>query len=112
MKEKRVYALAFHVDYWDYLGWADPFGDQMYSEYQRAYARAWKARRIYTPQTVVNGAVEFVGSDRVETNRSIARALEQEASVALYLNPQVDIGKGRILVPVIPFHQGRQTGRE
>jgi hypothetical protein len=46
---------AFHVDYWDYLGWRDPFGATAYSDRQRAYAAGWKARSVYTPGFVLDG---------------------------------------------------------
>lgn len=46
---------AFHVDYWDYLGWRDPFGAADYSERQRAYAAEWKSRSVYTPGFVLDG---------------------------------------------------------
>jgi hypothetical protein len=46
---------AFHVDYWDYLGWRDPFGAAAYSERQHAYAAEWKARSVYTPGFVRDG---------------------------------------------------------
>ena len=47
--------VAFHVDYWDYLGWRDPFGAADYSERQRAYAAQWKSRSVYTPGFVLDG---------------------------------------------------------
>jgi len=46
---------AFHVDYWDYLGWRDPLGAAEYSERQRGYAAEWKSRSVYTPGFVVDG---------------------------------------------------------
>jgi hypothetical protein len=46
---------AFHVDYWDYLGWRDPFGAADYSKRQRAFAAEWKTRSVYTPGFVLNG---------------------------------------------------------
>src|SRR5215471_9400646 len=46
---------AFHVDYWDYLGWRDPFGAAAYSDRQRAYAAEWKSRSVYTPGFVLDG---------------------------------------------------------
>src|SRR5262252_2023521 len=51
---------AFHVDYWDYLGWRDPFGAAAYSDRQRTYAAEWKSRSIYTPGFVLDGK-EFRG---------------------------------------------------
>ena len=47
--------VAFHVDYWDYLGWRDPWGSERFSERQRAYADDWRSRSIYTPGFVING---------------------------------------------------------
>src|SRR5882757_10188754 len=62
-KDQPVYILAFHVDYWDRLGWKDAFSDAAYSDRQRAYASWLRLSSIYTPQVVVNGRKEFVGSD-------------------------------------------------
>lgn len=59
-----VIGLSFHVDYWDYIGWKDPYADQSYSQRQRTYARKFYNHQVYTPQMVVNGKYEFVGSDR------------------------------------------------
>ncbi|WP_224704116.1 DUF1223 domain-containing protein [Devosia aquimaris] len=69
-----VLALAYHVDYWDYVGWKDTFGSPAYSDRQRAYAQSWGSSRIYTPQMVVNGAIGVVGSRRNEVNGAIDRA--------------------------------------
>src|SRR5512134_3098532 len=52
---KDFVPVAFHVDYWDYLGWRDPFGTADYSERQRAYAAQWKSRSVYTPGFVLDG---------------------------------------------------------
>ena len=62
-ENKDVYVLSYHVDYWDYLGWKDPFSQASFSNRQRDYAQQFKLRSIYTPQVVVNGRDEFVGSD-------------------------------------------------
>jgi len=72
-KRPGILALAFHVDYWDRLGWKDPFSSPMATARQRAYARLLGLRTVYTPQMVVDGADEFVGSDR----RAVVRALDR-----------------------------------
>jgi hypothetical protein len=59
----EVIALELHVDYWNYLGWSDPFSDAAYSARQRAYGAALRQRGIYTPQLVVDGHAELLGSD-------------------------------------------------
>jgi len=66
-----VVALAYHVNYWDYIGWEDTFGDQSFSDRQRAYAKSWGSSRIYTPQMVVNGAKGVVGSRRDEVQQAV-----------------------------------------
>ena len=58
-----VIALALHVDYWDYIGWKDTFGDPAFAERQRDYARAAGEKMIYTPQMIINGEEMIVGSD-------------------------------------------------
>lgn len=51
----KLIPLAFHVDYWDYLGWKDPFANAKHSSRQRQYAAKWLARTVYTPGLVMNG---------------------------------------------------------
>ena len=58
-----ILALSFHVDYWDYIGWKDPFGSPANSNRQRQYSRAFKKSFVYTPQMVVHGMAEMTGSD-------------------------------------------------
>lgn len=70
-EQHDVVALAYHVDYWDYVGWEDTFGEEAYSDRQRDYARSWGSSRIYTPQMVVNGAKGVVGSKRDEVHGAL-----------------------------------------
>jgi hypothetical protein len=64
VSSKNVYVLEYHVDYWDRLGWKDTFSDPYFSQRQSKYAEKMNLSSVYTPQVVVNGTVEFVGSDR------------------------------------------------
>lgn len=59
-----VYLLGFHVDYWNRLGWKDAFSSATYSDRQRNYASVFERDGVYTPQAIVNGTQQFVGSDR------------------------------------------------
>jgi len=70
----EVIALAYHVDYWDYIGWTDTFGSEAHSDFQRAYAQSFGDDRIYTPQLVVNGQSHVVGSRRAEVEREVGAA--------------------------------------
>src|SRR6267142_4441733 len=71
----KVLALGEHVDYWDRLGWRDPFSSAAYSARQADYAsKAFHGGDIYTPQMVVNGREALVGSDYRAATAAIARA--------------------------------------
>jgi hypothetical protein len=70
----QVIALSEHVDYWNRLGWADPFSSAALSERQSDYARALRSDDIYTPQMIVDGGVEFVGSREGRAREAIAKA--------------------------------------
>jgi hypothetical protein len=61
----KIIPLAFHVDYWDYLGWKDPFSSRLFTARQRQYAEALQDGSLYTPEMVVAGRAGFVGSDGV-----------------------------------------------
>ena len=73
-----VIPLAYHVDYWNHLGWSDPFSSRQFSQRQGDYARAMNLDSEYTPQMVVGGASQFVGSDA----RSIASAISAAHSAS------------------------------
>lgn len=71
---KPVYVLSYHVDYWDRQGWRDVFSDPDYTKRQYQYATKLSAQ-VYTPQVVVNGKTEFVGSNESAMNYAIASGL-------------------------------------
>ncbi|NOG43654.1 MAG: DUF1223 domain-containing protein [Calditrichaeota bacterium] len=73
-----VYPISFHVDYWNHLGWVDKFSNEIYSERQQQYSRVFKKYNIYTPQMVVNGQFEFVGSNRSLCEKKIAGFLDNK----------------------------------
>ena len=60
---QKVYALSYHVDYWDYIGWKDPFSKSSYTKKQSEYNRKFGYQGNYTPEMVVNGREHFVGSN-------------------------------------------------
>lgn len=80
-----VYCLSFHVDYWNSLGWKDPYSSKQYSDRQRRYSKALSARGIYTPQMIVNGETEFVGSRGGDAKQAIKKALSTNATSTVKL---------------------------
>ncbi|MEU8421971.1 DUF1223 domain-containing protein [Micromonospora sp. NPDC048835] len=94
---QNVFALGFHVDYWDDLGWPDQFADAAYTARQEAYARALGTRGLYTPQMVVNGTVEFVGSDRRRAAGAIMSAMASSVTTPLALSI-ANLGRDRVMV--------------
>ena len=89
-----VLALSYHVDYWNYIGWPDPFSNALNTERQRAYGRVLKARYVYTPQVVVDGAVDVVGSDRARLDAALVSATDgaQGGAGAIALDLQIRDG--------------------
>ncbi len=72
-KRSDVLALGFHVDYWDYIGWKDPYASHLATERQRKYSHSFSLSYIYTPQIVVNGVMQAVGSDRSDVETLIKK---------------------------------------
>lgn len=119
-----VVPLAFHVDYWDRLGWRDPFSSPDWSDRQRDYSRAWRADRVYTPQIVVGGATDVVGSDERGIRRAIAAELRRRPPVHLAMSARADgaqvkvnatvaidgsIGIGPLDLMLVVFESGFRT---
>lgn len=94
---KRIYPLSFHVDYWNRLGWKDPFSQAIFSERQRNYAAALKLNGVYTPQMVVNGQAEFVGSNEKELQYAL-RQTEKEKAQATFTKVSADFGHSTVAV--------------
>ena len=80
----EVIALGEHVDYWDQLGWKDRFSSPLFSARQQDYGRAFHLESVYTPEMVVNGQREVLGSDSSAIREAIGRAArEPQAQVAI-----------------------------
>jgi hypothetical protein len=79
---RAVVPLAFHVDYWNDLGWADPYSSPAWTERQQQYARALRDAQVYTPELVVAGGVGMVGSQAGRVADAIAAAPVQREVAA------------------------------
>jgi hypothetical protein len=73
-KDPSVIALSMPVDYWDYLGWKDTLADPRFSARQKAYSQMRGDRDVYTPQVVINGGTQMIGSDVAKIKNAIGVA--------------------------------------
>lgn len=104
-REEGFVTLSFHVDYWNRLGWRDPFSSAAYSARQAAYAERLSPGHVYTPQAVVQGRAEVLGSDESAIRKAAARARAASRPLSLELTARrdgsaivgragVDLGRG------------------
>jgi len=92
----NIIALSQHVDYWNQLGWRDPFSSAQFSARQSSYAEAFARNGVYTPQMVVDGRLEFVGSN-------VTKALEA-------ITQSASLPKARVQIELAPNGETRQSG--
>jgi len=88
----HVYVLAYHVDYWDRLGWKDAFSNAAWTDRQSHYATLFNLTSIYTPQAVVNGKTQFTGSDRGRLDATIDNELKLSPAAAPALEAKTGAG--------------------
>jgi hypothetical protein len=93
-------ALSFHITYWNRLGWRDPYSLDAATERQAAYDSRLTGRQVYTPQMVVDGARDVLGSDRIAVEHAIREASPAAAPVALKISRQgtslsINVGPGQ-----------------
>jgi hypothetical protein len=78
---KKVFALSYHVDYWDRLGWKDPYSQAQFTQRQYDYSKWMNSENVYTPQIVVNGQDEFVGSDSKKMAQTLSKLSDGGAKI-------------------------------
>jgi hypothetical protein len=84
ISDVEVIPLSEHVDYWNHLGWTDRFSSPVFSARQQDYGRAFRLENVYTPQMVVDGVVQFSGSDSARAQDEIRKAAEvPKAAIAI-----------------------------
>ncbi|HEY4043693.1 MAG TPA: DUF1223 domain-containing protein, partial [Rhodopila sp.] len=113
-QRRDVLPLAFHVTYWDYLGWKDPYALDAATARQREYARHLGDDGVYTPQMVVDGGKGFVGSSRAEGLGAIAAAGRKIVPVSVMrdgasLLVKVGPGSGTAQVILVGFDPAHET---
>jgi hypothetical protein len=96
----EVIALSEHVDYWNRLGWSDPYSSSDFSARQSQYASDLNLDDVYTPQMIVDGRVQFVGSNDGEARRAIADAA-RNAKTSVTLSLASENGQARTITLAI-----------
>lgn len=81
--DTNLIVLSFHVDYWDRLGWKDQFSNHDYTIRQEQYVKTLHAESVYTPQAVVQGQFEMVGSNKTGLTNAVNKAREQNTDITL-----------------------------
>jgi hypothetical protein len=84
--DSNIIALSFHVDYWNHLGWTDPFSNAEFTERQKDYGEYFHLESIYTPQLIINGEYELVGSSRSTAEADIKKALKEKSGVQIKID--------------------------
>jgi hypothetical protein len=106
-KDPSVIALSMPIDYWDYLGWKDTLADSRFSARQKAYARMRGDRDVYTPQVVVNGAAQAIGSDLGKIESAIGDTKKSDAVMSVPVSMTIS-GK-HVNVAVAASSQGTEA---
>jgi hypothetical protein len=104
--EEGVIALEMHIDYWDYIGWPDPFASPQITERQRDYARELELRYVYTPQMVIDGRHNEVGTHRREVRAAIGEAAVRGKPLVL---AYIEDDGYKIVIPAGPSPEGGAT---
>ncbi|GAB2602242.1 DUF1223 domain-containing protein [Spirosoma areae] len=94
---QAVYGLSFHVDYWNRLGWQDPFSAKQYTDRQRQYSHSLKSQ-TYTPQLVINGRQDVVGGQRGRIEQVIQAIQKQPASAFVGVDGRITHSSRQVTV--------------
>jgi hypothetical protein len=100
--QAEIITLAFHVDYWNYLGWKDEFSSDLFTQRQQFYARSFKLSSAYTPQMVIDGSFEVVGSNLGKVQKAISESAKNvKAEILLTKTDE----KLKVKISSLPAHQ-------
>lgn len=104
--DSSLVTLSLPIDYWDYLGWKDTLANPLHTARQKAYSQMRRDRDVYTPQVVVNGVAQVLGSDRAAIVRAIAESPSGVVSVPIALS----VADGHVTASVSSNKGEQRTG--
>ncbi len=109
---KDVVPLSFHVDYWDYIGWKDPYAQRSFTDRQHARVHAQNSRSVYTPQIMFNGQDFTVWRNENATSGSLNKLAALSAPIELAVTAQPSANAVKVSVETIDGQVGTRTGRK
>jgi hypothetical protein len=94
--DPSLITLSLPIDYWDYLGWKDTLASPGHTARQKAYSRMRGDREVYTPQVVINGVAQALGSSREDIEQAVAQSRQKSQALSVPVN--LTLGENRITV--------------
>ncbi len=88
-RDKDILALAWHVDYWDYLGWKDTFARPDHTDRQKRYSKSLEENQVYTPQAIINGRSHTVGSRAGVIRAALKKFNAQKKGLTVKINASI-----------------------
>ena len=102
VSQAEIVTLSLHVDYWDYIGWKDAFSSPLFTQRQELYAEKLRLDSSYTPQMIVDGRTQFVGSNSGDATKAITEAARvQKGKVEIIQNGD----KIKVKISELPAHE-------
>jgi hypothetical protein len=98
-EDSSIIAMSLPISYWDYLGWKDTLAIPGHSNRQRAYSRQRGDREVYTPQAIIDGSVQVLGSDRVAIEDAIEQTRKHPEVLTLPVSLSVAGGQIKVTAP-------------
>jgi len=108
--DRRLIPLSLPIDYWDYLGWKDTLAIPGHTTRQRGYSQVRGDREIYTPQVVVNGVTQAIGSDRAGIENAVAQSRQNASPLSVPV--QVTVADDRVTVTLPERERAEAVGGE
>jgi len=118
VEENKVLALSYHVDYWNYLGWADTLSSAASTERQYGYARTLMRKNVYTPQMVINGQDHTNGADREAVDKIVKTLSDSGAGLTVDVAAKIDsvglkisvgAGEGKANIVAVYFDEATEV---
>lgn len=91
-----IFTLSYHVNYWNRLGWTDPYSGKNATDRQYQYAKVLRSQSVYTPQVIVNGSYDVLGSDRRKLWKTIENVRAQPSPVVVDVKKRTKTPNGKL----------------